>query len=67
MTEAKKTSLLIIAGFLFTTGAVAISTNLVTGLICIGAAIGTLVLRGILKAKGIPVEAPKDPEGTPAE
>ena len=56
MNEASKTSFLVIAGILTATGAATLPTDVLTGLGLLGGATVILILRGVLKAKGIAIE-----------
>jgi len=58
MNEEMKTSLLIIATIFSTAGAVALTTDVVKGSILLGIAITVLIVRGILKKKGLIAETP---------
>lgn len=51
--ETVKTSLLAIAGIFGSVGGAMLPANIVTGSILLLISVGILVLRGILKAKGI--------------
>ena len=58
--EVTKTSLLVIASILTATGAATLVSNVTIGLILLGAAVIVLIVRGVLKAKGIELESRND-------
>ena len=55
--EYTKTSLLIIASILTAAGAAMMESNIVAGCVLLGLAVVVLIVRGVLKAKGIEIEA----------
>jgi len=58
--EITKTSLLVIASILTATGAAILVENTVTGSLLLAGAVVVLIVRGVLKVKGIELESNND-------